>query len=248
MELKQITSWFKSNRLTLNIKKTKWMLMGSTRKTNSTPELEIKINGDTLERVSSYKYLGVILDSSLSFTDHLDEVCSKMSQRLGLLRRLRPYLCTGVANLLYKTLALPLLEYCNVVWDNCSAANKQRLQILQNRGARIILRREPRSNVGELHQALGWSLLQERRTRQICIMVYKCLHGLAPNYLLNTFRLNNQIHSHNTRQAQLLHKPNNTSRAGQRTFAYRAAEIYNTLKPETKQATTLKAFKQSLIL
>ncbi|KAI8487001.1 hypothetical protein Bbelb_352610 [Branchiostoma belcheri] len=58
--------------------------------------------------------------------------------------------------MLYKAIVLPILEYCDVIWDNSSSTLKRRLQILQNRAARIILRRDPRANVEELHQTLQW--------------------------------------------------------------------------------------------
>jgi len=245
-ELSQLSTWFHNNRLTLNISKTKWMLMGSSKRINNCHDLEIKIDDICLEKVTSYKYLGVILDSCLTYSNHVDMMHSKASQRIGLLRRLRPYLGTNVANMLYKAIVLPIVEYCDVIWDNSSSTLKQRLQILQNRAARIILRRDPRANIEELHHTLQWRYLQDRRTQHLCIMVYKCLHGLAPSYLINTFNYNNQIHSYNTRQAQQLHRPKYTSRTGQRTFAFRAVSIYNSLKPTTTSQTTLNSFKRAL--
>jgi len=196
--------------------------------------------------VYQFKYLGVLLDCNISWNEHIDMVCSKVSQRIGLLRRLRSCLTVNIASMLYRCMILPLLEYCDIVWENCNITKQRQLQVLQNRAARVILQMKRRSSVQDLHSRLNWKYLTQRRKEHMCVMVFKCINGLVPTYLDTTFVHNHLLHSHNTRQASLLHKPNYTNTAGHRTFAYRGATYYNTLSADIRHAPTLRQFKAAL--
>ncbi|KAI8514534.1 hypothetical protein Bbelb_071250 [Branchiostoma belcheri] len=63
---------------------------------------------------------------------------------------------------------------------------ERRLQILQNRAARVILRRDPRANVEELHQTLQWEYLQDRRTQHLCIMYLRRVTCAGPYIPVHT--------------------------------------------------------------
>ena len=76
-----------SSGLQLNVAKTKCMPFRSSRRI-PTSTLEVQLNGRTIDRVQRYKFLGVIITDPLSWSDHIDQVCSKASRCLNLLRRL----------------------------------------------------------------------------------------------------------------------------------------------------------------
>ena len=75
----------------------------------------------------------VTLDSNLTWTSHVDKL------HIGVLRRIRPFLDISTDKLVYSATILPILDYCDVVWDNCNVTSTQKLQRLQNRSARIIM-------------------------------------------------------------------------------------------------------------
>ena len=77
LELTMVCEWLKANRLTLNVKKTKYMVFGSKQKLRHKPDLNINIDGQKLERVEVMKYLGVHLDEHLTFSTHISEICRK---------------------------------------------------------------------------------------------------------------------------------------------------------------------------
>ena len=86
-----------------------------------------------------FKYLGVMLDNHLSFNEHIDYVASKVSQKLGILSRVRLLFTTESANRLYKSMVLPLLEYGDVTWHGCGLENQQRIERLQRKASHIVL-------------------------------------------------------------------------------------------------------------
>ncbi len=79
--------WFKVNRLHLNVKKTKWNLIGTYQKIGKATEISITVNGEQLERVDGYKYLGMIFDKNLNWHNHIDKMCATISRRLGTLTK-----------------------------------------------------------------------------------------------------------------------------------------------------------------
>ena len=126
-----------------------------------------------------------------------------MSSRLGNLRRAHKVLPKSTCLMLYNTLVLPLFDYCSSVWGSCGVGSKSYLDKLNRRTACIIIEGRPISS-DELKLTLGWPRLQAHRDYLKCVLVYKCLHGMAPLYLLSEFRHVHQVHGYNTRSHDLL--------------------------------------------
>ena len=98
--------------------------------------------------------------------------------------------------MLYNTLVLPLFDYCSPVWYSCGVGSKTYFDKLNRCAACII---EGRSiGVEELKSILGWPSLQARRNYLKCVLVHKCLHEIAPSYLLSEFRYAHFFHGYNT--------------------------------------------------
>ena len=81
--LNRIAQWFNRNKLTLNIKKTKLMLFGTTKNLDKFKDVTLKYNNNAIERVDSFKYLGVIFDSHMTWLQHVDHISSNVSKRCG---------------------------------------------------------------------------------------------------------------------------------------------------------------------
>ena len=86
-ELQKITDWLSSNKLSLNIKKTKCMVFHSNRKTVNYPNL--KINDIEIERVAQFNFLGLIISSNLKWQSHIDHISIKISRVIGIMYRMK---------------------------------------------------------------------------------------------------------------------------------------------------------------
>ncbi len=86
---------------------------------------------------------------------------------------------------IYLSFIRPLLEYSSIVWDNCTAGDKQRLENIQIEAARIVTGATKLCKLENLYRDTGWDSLQTRRDQQKLIMLYKMIHGLVPSYLTN---------------------------------------------------------------
>ena len=163
------------------------------------------ISNTHLYRDYNFKYLGVLLDHTLSWKDHVEYISFKISFRLGILRRAHKVLPKFTCLMLYNTIVLPLFDCCSPTGNSCRVGSKSYLDKLNRRAAFVIESRSIRAD--ELKSTLGWPRLQARGDYLKCVLVYKCLHGMAPLYLLSKFRHAYQVHGYNTRSLDLLRPP-----------------------------------------
>ena len=136
IDMATVSEWLKLNELTLNVSKTKLMIFCSQSKLNTVEDVNIEINGATIEQVSQLKYLGMILNQSLTCDNHIDSVYYKGCAKLGANQKARNCLGQKMALNLYKSLVLPILVY--VIYDVANKENKNKLQLLQNAACCVI--------------------------------------------------------------------------------------------------------------
>lgn len=247
-DLRQLSSWFKSNLLTLNATKSKFMLFGNNRspKYRNVQDLSIVIDVDHLERVESFKYLGVTIHQCMSWSEHIDSLSKKVNQRLGIIRRVKYLLPMSARITLYNTLVVPLLDYADVIWgDKNNETIMNQLQILQNRAAKIILNRPKDSSASEALQLLNFETLAVRRKKHRAIYMYRIVNNLI-NFDFNIFSRNRDIHSYNTRGNTNFRLPRVKTNWGKQTVLYHAASEWNTLPENIRDSNTLAIFKSHL--
>ena len=93
-ELQKICEWFRANKLFLNVTKTNYTLFqkNSTKDKLPLKTPELKIGNSIIQRKSSIKFLGVVLDENISWEDHIKTTEKKLARNIGLLYRTKPYL------------------------------------------------------------------------------------------------------------------------------------------------------------
>ena len=93
-ELENISQWFKANKLSVNIKKTKFTLFHKNSSKNDIPVKlpALMVGSNNIERTSSIKFLGVMLDEHISWIDHVRTVENKIAKNIGLLYRVSQFL------------------------------------------------------------------------------------------------------------------------------------------------------------
>ena len=124
MELKKISEWFRANKLSLNEDKTTFTLFHRIQDRDNLPlRLPIlKINDYDIKRSSSIKFLGVLVDEHLSWTDHINILENKLSKNLGLLYKSKHFLNASGMKSLYYSFYHSYLNYWNIAWCSTSMA------------------------------------------------------------------------------------------------------------------------------
>ena len=132
--INSVEQWSCSNYLSLNALKCKCMLISHKRH----PVQPLLLNGEVLERVDTYKYLGILLTHDLSWSPHISAVCAKARRILGLIyRRFYGNTDQDTIKQLYISLVRPHLEYGSQVWDPHLTKDKTLLENVQKFACRI---------------------------------------------------------------------------------------------------------------
>ena len=134
-ELEKIYEWLCANKLTLNVAKSKCMLI--TRKRNVDP-ISININKSELEQCEFYKYLGVMFDKNLNWKNHIDHICGTITRSIGGLAVLRHRTNTSVLREIYFALINSYVRYGILVWGNASEITLHPFKTLLNKAIRIM--------------------------------------------------------------------------------------------------------------
>ena len=129
-ELIKINQWFEINQLSLNCKKTNYMLFTNERQNYN---INLKTGQNVLNQVNSTKFLGVFIDSKLSWNIHIQSLNNKVTKSLAVLYKVRKLLSPHWKLKLYKTFVLPLINYCNIVWGSACITTVKPLLITQKR-------------------------------------------------------------------------------------------------------------------
>ncbi len=131
-ELEKIQQWLNLNKLSLNVKKTKFMFFHN-RKDTIKSNLKLNINNVAIEQVKKFCFLGLIINDSLNWKDHINEISNKIAKTVGVMNRMKNSVPTKALKLIYSSLILSRLHYCNLVWGH----KPGRLITLQKKGCTI---------------------------------------------------------------------------------------------------------------
>ena len=111
-ELQLLSTWLKSNKLSLNTTKSYYAVFHRARMKLHNDSIKLKIDNTNIKEVQCIKYLGVILDNKLSWIQHISYVKSKISKGIGIMYKARNYVNKNALLGLYHSYIYPYLIYC----------------------------------------------------------------------------------------------------------------------------------------
>ena len=113
------------------------MIFGTSKRLNilESKEMEVNLNGVKINGTSSYKYLRVHLDQTLK----INKIYKKATRRLNLLRRIRRLTDSSTAEMIYKSVIMPVLGYCGLTFLARSQSYKNRIESIERR-ARVVIK------------------------------------------------------------------------------------------------------------
>ena len=125
-ELEKLSVWFRANKLSLNVKKTNYILFG-LKHMPAGVTYNVSIDGQAVERVEYTKFLGVFIDEKLNWKKHIEHIASKISKGIGAMGRVRNIVPNKALLMLYYALVYPYLTYCNIVWGSACISSLTKL-------------------------------------------------------------------------------------------------------------------------
>ena len=142
-----------------------------------------RMEGEMVKSASSTPYLGVTVNSKLTWNNHIDRITSSANRLLGFLWRNMHQCPPTLKERAYTAMVRPKLEYCSSVWDPCRQKHVNQLEMVQRRAARFVMnkphRRQDTTSVTEMVHQLKWHSLQQRRTHSRVMMMYRITKAIT---------------------------------------------------------------------
>lgn len=247
-DIDNIAKWLIENKLTINAKKTKSMII-SQRKSIASNNLNLKIgNIDIVEQVQSYRYLGLTLQSNLSWNEHVSSISKKISGLCGVIRRLGNRVNSRTLLSIYYACVHSHLSYLSEIWGPSLNSREYRsLQILQNKVIRKIFYRD--YSTGAMHTLEIFEKYKIPSFKQIfernqCMLIYK-IHKkhIKLKHMLNRIQLN---HRYPTRSGHLLYLSSFRTQMGKNSVFRSASHTYNKYRLQIHEHININRFKTKL--
>ena len=134
-ELMKLYEWLCINRLSLNISKTNFVVFHAKNQPKS--PVAILISNKAIDEVEEVKYLGIIIDSKMTFKSHINELKIYISRSIGILYKLRPFVTTQILSSVYYGIIYPFLLYGIIIWGNAGKTTLTPILTLQNKFVRM---------------------------------------------------------------------------------------------------------------
>ena len=253
-ELKILFDWLCANRLSLNASKTEFIIFRPPRY-NLNKRVTLKLNGVTIFESPKIKYLGIILDSRLSWKHHVNELCKKLGRTLGMVYKVRNLCIPSVLRSLYFSLFNSHLTYGLSVWGQCIAEYLEKLKLIQKKIVRAISFANFDAPTKPLMKELKILSIDDLYKMQIASLMWDYDHGSLPQTLNKLFTRRSAVHTRNLRNALdgRLYTANRFNTAyGKKSFSQIGSQFLNNLKDSGLYIYTdskfvfMKKFKTSI--
>ena len=213
-------------------------------------------NDSPVKRVESHKHLGLILDSKLTFTKHINEKVKIARKWIGIIKLFRPYLPLKSLEQIYKMQIRPHFDYCDIIYHkpiithdfNSTLTlnyNMDLLEKTQYQSALAITGAWQGTNTDKIYEELGWESFHNRRFCRRLIMIYKILNNLSPNYLRLPLPVTQNIYA--LRRNLVLNPIYCRKLKFKHSFYPDAIDSWNRIDNDLKNSTSLQIFKSSLL-
>lgn len=245
-----VKRWMDSKRLKLNELKTECIPIGTRFSLREIVELQgFQINDSFIAFSESAKNLGVVIDQSLTFKDHILATVKATNYHLKNIAFIKKYLDEKSLKLLVNNFVITRLDYCNSLYFNLPNYLLRKLQAVFNRAARLITGQPFWNRVTPLLIDLHWLPIRARIVFKICVLTYQVLNTGVPDYLrqmLKGFEIASAIRLRNSDDEFRLLEPRATKHIGTRAFTHSAPRLYNSLPHEVKNSDNVNIFKKRL--
>ena len=197
----------------------------------------------------SVKMLGVTIDHSLSWEEHISTVTKKCNSIPFCLYKIRHFLTPEALKLLVQSHVFPYILYCLSVWGGAAACHLNRIQKVINFGARIVSGARKRDSVSGTLRALGWHDVSALINQRDNVAVFRAMNDpRAPAAVRSLFTQRAALSQRTTRasSAGALQPPAFRLSLSRRAFSYRAALSWNRLPPSVTGSRTRRQFLTAL--
>ena len=196
-DLKLLYEWLCANRLSLNVGKTEFMIFRPPRK-SITDRVVLTLNRTKIYESTKIKYLGIILDSRLTWKEHIDELAKKLNRSIGILYKTRNYCPLQIRKTLYFSIFNSHLSYGLPVWGQSKQIYLDRIKKIQKKAIRAITFSDNRAHSSPLFKNLKILNVTDLIKLKIASLLWDLDKKTLPHSLSTYFIKANLVHEQNT--------------------------------------------------
>ena len=247
--LDNVRSWMNSCCLKMNTDKTEAIMFGSKQQIRKCSLEAIEVCGDSIPYSQSIKYLGVCINANLSLDNHIATKCRIAMFNLFKIANIRNFLTTEACHTAVLAMVISHSVYANAIMVGLPEKHIGKLQRVQNMAAKVVLKRSKYTSSRARLQSLHWLPIRSRIDFKIAVLVYKCLHGKAPEYLQNlliTFTPKREGLRSEVILDRLIVPRTEKKTFADRAFSVIGPKVWNSLPNNVKTQEDVDQFKKSL--
>ncbi|KAI5100796.1 hypothetical protein C0J45_9782, partial [Silurus meridionalis] len=221
------------------------LLLGPHAARSKLSDYAASLDGVSVSACTAVKDLGVIIDPSLSFESHVNNVTRNAFFHLRNIAKIRNMMSLQDAEKLVHAFVTSRLDYCNALLSGCAISSE--LQLVQNAAARVLTRSRKYDHITPVLISLHWLPIKSRIDYKILLLTYKALNGLALQYLSELlYRYDPPCLLRSKGAGYLLVPQIMKTTAGGRSFSYKAPQLWNSLPTNVRDSDTVSVFKSRL--
>ena len=240
-ECKVNIKWFHENKMIVNLDKFQAIFLDKRRSNNT--KVKFIIGLEQIQAVPSVDILGITIDDKLNFNLHIDKICLKSANQLNALVRLKRFLGNEERKVLINSFVLSNFNYCPLVWMLTSTKSLHKMEAIQERVLRFMLN-DYESSYEDLFKKSGNPSMNLRRTRSLCIEIYKTINNLNPKFMKNLFEVPNTNGTQREQYKLNLEIPKSSQVSfGTKSLCIQGPRVWNALPFHNKSKENLQAFK-----
>lgn len=245
-DLNLINNWMYNNHMSFNATKTEYILF--KKKTQQSRILPpIYINGIPINKTSQARYLGLVIDDTLTWKPHIDYIKKTLIPYIYVLRQTRYLMPMNTKLSLYYSYIHSHLSYMSAIWGYANTTYQRQLQVLQNKAIRNLFWQEYRdaqTDTNDLYQRHSILKVDKITMFDSMMIIHKMKHGLMKNHIeLSTFR---QTHNYNTRRGSDFIIPIARTNILYNSSLVKGLSQYNTLPRTLRNIQHPQHFKKNL--
>ena len=214
-------------------------------------------NNEEVKQVNEHKHLGLILDSKLTFSSHINEKLSKARKGIGVIKYLSSYVPVKTLDQIYKMYVRPHLDFCDTIYHMPMIPNlfvysfrltnlMDKIESVQYQAALAVTGAWKGTNTDKIYDELGWEPLTERRRFRRLVQFFKIQNDLTPEYL-KIPDVSPRTHLYGTRSGNAITPIPYRINTYMNSFFPNAVKEWNKIDPDLRQLTSLSIFKSNLL-
>jgi hypothetical protein len=244
-ELDSLSEWFKTNRLSLNVKKTNYLLF-SRNKVHGPCEVQLVLNNTHIEIRPYFKFLGILIDEGLSWESHISKLANKLTSSLYALKSVKNCMTGSALRALYFAIFQSHINYGLILWGSATKKYIKRIWILQKKAIRVITNQPYNAHTNPLFHKLKILKLEDIHMLQLGQFMHKMCHTELPDPLNSKLVINAQVHHHNTRTSTNPRRPQIKTSIASNSIYYQSSGIFCNMDLNIRNIQQFSVFSSKL--